>query len=453
MNTKEERLGTENVSKLMFAMSVPSIIAQIINILYSIVDRIYIGHIPNVGTNALIGIGVTFPIITLISAFSAFVGNGGAPLSSIALGRGDRERAEKILGNGVFLLVLFTVLLMGVFYVFQTPILYQFGASDATIGYASSYISIYLAGTIFVELSLGLNTYIIAQGQSMIAMASILIGAVINIILDPVFIFVLGMDVRGAAVATVISQACSAIWVVAFLIGKHSTLKIKLDCIKPDWKIIGSIFALGISPFVMRATESLISIVMNRGLKQYGGDLYVGSMTVMQSVMQLLSAPLSGFTQGVQPIISYNYGAGKYDRVRKTYRRMIAISFLISFAGTASTMIWPGVYARMFTKEAKLILLVQHKMPIFMLGMLLFGLQMGIQPTFLALGQAKISLFIAMLRKVILLVPLAMILPHWMGVDGVYIAEPVSDIISVVVACGLFYFNINRILTKENAAN
>ena len=318
MNTKEERLGTENVSKLMLAMSVPSIIAQIINILYSIVDRIYIGHIPNVGTNALIGIGVTFPIITLISAFSAFVGNGGAPLSSIALGRGDRERAEKILGNGVFLLVLFTVLLMGVFYVFQTPILYQFGASDATIGYASSYISIYLAGTIFVELSLGLNTYIIAQGQSMIAMASILIGAVINIILDPVFIFVLGMDVRGAAVATVISQACSAIWVVAFLIGKHSTLKIKLDCIKPDWKIIGSIFALGISPFVMRATESLISIVMNRGLKQYGGDLYVGSMTVMQSVMQLLSAPLSGFTQGVQPIISYNYGAGKYDRVRKS---------------------------------------------------------------------------------------------------------------------------------------
>lgn len=449
MKTKEELLGTEKISKLMLSMAVPSIIAQLINILYSIIDRIYIGHIPNIGTNALTGIGLTFPIITLISAFSAFVGNGGAPLSSIALGKGDRERAEKILGNGVFLLGVFTVLLMGFFYACQKPLLYLFGASDATIDYATSYISIYLIGTIFVELSLGLNTYIIAQGQSTIAMASILIGAVINIVLDPIFIFVLDLDVRGAAIATVISQACSAVWVVTFLVGKRSTLKIKVACMKPDLHIIGSVCALGISPFVMRSTESLISIVLNRGLQKYGGDLYVGSMTVMQSVMQLLSAPLAGFTQGVQPVISYNYGAGKYDRVRSAYKRMIAVSFAISFVGTAATMIWPAAFAKMFTNETDLILLVQKKMPVFMMGMLFFGVQMGIQPTFLALGQAKLSLFIAMLRKVILLVPLALVFPLWLGVDGVYIAEPVSDIVSVITASGLFWFHINKILKKE----
>lgn len=448
MKTKEELLGTERISKLMLQMAIPSIIAQLINILYSIVDRIYIGHIPNIGTNALTGIGLTFPIITLISAFSAFVGAGGAPLSSIALGQGDRKKAEKILGNGVFLLVLFTVLLMGFFYVYQVPLLYMFGASDATLPYASSYVSIYLAGTIFVELSLGLNPYIIAQGQSGIAMASILIGAVINIVLDPVFIFVLDMDVRGAAIATVISQACSAVWVVAFLIGKKSTLKIKWKCMFPEWGILKSVFALGISPFVMRATESLISIVLNSGLQKYGGDLYVGSLTVMQSVMQLLSAPLNGFTQGVQPIISYNYGAGKYDRVRSAYRKMILICFGISFVIAGVTILSPEMFAHMFTKEADLIALVGKKMPIFMFGMLFFGIQMGIQPTFLALGQAKLSLFIAMLRKVILLVPLAIILPHWFGVDGVYIAEPISDVVSVLVASGLFYLNINKILKK-----
>lgn len=450
MKTKEELLGTERISKLMWSMAIPSIIAQVINILYSIIDRIYIGHIPNIGTNALTGIGLTFPIITLISAFSAFVGVGGAPLSSIALGKGDRKRAEKILGNGVFLLVVFTVFLMAFFYAFQVPLLYLFGASDATISYASSYLSIYLIGTLFVELSLGLNSFIIAQGQSTIAMGSILIGAVMNIILDPIFIFGFKMDVRGAAIATVISQGLSAAWVVAFLIGKKSTLKIKWNCLKPDYKIIGSIFALGISPFVMRATESLIGIVLNRGLQKYGGDLYVGSLTVMQSVMQLLSAPLAGFTAGVQPIISYNYGAGKYDRVRTTYKRMIWICFGISFVITASTILVPDMYARMFTQEMELIRLVHEKMPVFMFGMLFFGLQMGIQPTFLALGQAKLSLFIAMLRKVILLVPFAIILPHFMGVDGVFIAEPVSDIISVLVAGGLFLGNIGKILDEKN---
>lgn len=301
MQDKEKKMATEAIGKLMISMAVPSIIAQIINILYSIVDRIYIGHIKGVGMEALTGVGVTFPIITLISAFSAFVGAGGAPLAAIWLGKGDRKRAEKILGNGVTLLVFFTVILMAFFYAFQKPLLYLFGASNATIGYAVSYISIYLAGTIFVELALGLNAFIISQGQSRTAMMAVLLGAASNIILDPIFIFALGMGVKGAAYATVISQALSALWTVGFLISRKSSLTIKWQAMKPDFPVIGNVMALGISPFIMRATESLISIVLNNGLQKYGGDIYVGSLTIMQSVMQMYSAPLGGFTQGVQP--------------------------------------------------------------------------------------------------------------------------------------------------------
>ena len=292
MQDKEKKMATEAIGKLMISMAVPSIIAQIINILYSIVDRIYIGHIKGVGMEALTGVGVTFPIITLISAFSAFVGAGGAPLAAIWLGKGDRKRAEKILGNGVTLLVFFTVILMAFFYAFQKPLLYLFGASDATIGYAVSYISIYLAGTIFVELALGLNAFIISQGQSRTAMMAVLLGAASNIILDPIFIFALGMGVKGAAYATVISQALSALWTVGFLISRKSSLTIKWQAMKPDFPVIGNVMALGISPFIMRATESLISIVLNNGLQKYGGDIYVGSLTIMQSVMQMYSAPL-----------------------------------------------------------------------------------------------------------------------------------------------------------------
>ena len=442
-------MATEGIGRLMLSMAIPSVVAQVINILYNIVDRIYIGHIEGVGMEALTGVGVTFPIITLISAFSAFVGAGGAPLASIWLGKGDRKRAEKILGNGVSLLLLFTIFLMLFFYLFQTPLLYLFGASDATIGYASAYINIYLLGTIFVELALGLNTFIISQGQSKVAMAAVLIGAVANITLDPVFIFGLKMGVRGAAYATVISQALSAMWTVGFLVGPKSSLTIRLWALKPELRTIGSVMALGVSPFIMRATESLISIVLNNGLQRYGGDIYVGSLTIMQSVMQMYSAPLGGFTQGVQPIISYNFGAGNFDRVRKLYRWMIGISFGAAAGATLLTMIFPGFFAGMFTNDENLVALVQQVMPLFVCGMLVFGLQQGIQPTFLALGQAKISLFIAIFRKVILLIPLALILPLKFGVMGIYYAEPISDVTSATVATILFLANIKKIVSKE----
>ena len=449
MTDKEQRMATEGIGRLMLSMAIPSVVAQVINILYNIVDRIYIGHIEGVGMEALTGVGVTFPIITLISAFSAFVGAGGAPLASIWLGKGDRKRAEKILGNGVSLLLLFTIFLMLLFYLFQTPLLYLFGASDATIGYASAYINIYLLGTIFVELALGLNTFIISQGQSKVAMAAVLIGAVANITLDPVFIFGLKMGVRGAAYATVISQALSALWTVGFLVGPKSSLTIRLWALKPELRTIGSVMALGVSPFIMRATESLISIVLNNGLQRYGGDIYVGSLTIMQSVMQMYSAPLGGFTQGVQPIISYNFGAGNFDRVRKLYRWMIGISFGAAAGATLLTMIFPGFFAGMFTNDENLVALVQQVMPLFVCGMLVFGLQQGIQPTFLALGQAKISLFIAIFRKVILLIPLALILPLKFGVMGIYYAEPISDVTSATVATILFLANIKKIVSKE----
>ena len=451
METADNRImGTEKIPSLMIRMAIPSIIAQVINILYNIVDRIYIGHISGVGAAALTGVGLTFPIITLISAFSAFVGSGGAPLASIWMGKNDKKHAEKILGTGVFMLLCFSVILMAVFLIFQKPLLYAFGASDATIGYAMEYLTIYLLGTVFVEIALGLNPFIIAQGRSTTAMMSIVIGAVINIVLDPIFIFVFHMGVKGAAIATVISQAVSAAWNVKALVDKKAVLKIVPSCIRPDIRVIGQIFSLGISPFIMRSTESLISIVLNHQLQKFGGDLYVGSLTIMQSVMQLFSAPLSGYTQGVQPIVSYNFGAGKFDRVRTTYRYMIFGSFLISFVTAASAMILPEFYAMMFTNEGDLIALTGKVMPVFMAGMLIFGLQNGIQPTFLGLGQAKISLFIALLRKVILLVPLALIFPNFFGVMGVYYAEPVADITSAVIASILFLCNIKKILTMEN---
>lgn len=447
--SNEEKFISGNLDKLMFSMAMPTIVAQIINILYNIVDRIYIGHIPGASSDALTGVGVALPIIVLISAFSAFAGQGGAPLSSIWLGKGDKEHAEKILGNATFLLIIFTIILMFVFYIWQKPLLYAFGASSTTISYAGTYLSWYLVGTISVEIALGLNTYIIAQGNTGIAMVSVLAGAVSNILLDPLFIFVFKMGVKGAAVATVISQTLSAIWVVNFLTGKKALLKIKLSYLVPDASIIKQIFSLGISPFVMRATESLISIVMNSRLQKYGGDIYVAALTVMQSVMQFFSAPIGGFTQGVQPLASYSYGAMDFARVRKIYRKMIFVCGSFSFITTVVVMFFPEVFARIFTKDTKLIGLIASKMPLFMCGMLLFGVQMAIQPVFLALGQAKISLIIAMLRKVILLTPLAIIFPLYAGADGVFFAEPVSDFISAITAIILFRLNIDRILSKE----
>ena len=450
--TKDNRLGTENITRLMISLAIPSVLAQIVNVRYNIVDRIYIGRIPGVGAVALTGVGVTFPIITIISAFSGFASGGGAPLAAIALGQGDRKRAERILGNCVSMLLFFTVILMAFFFVFQKPLLYVFGASDNTIGYSSTYISIYLLGTVFVELAVGLNTFISAQGQARTAMFSVLIGAVVNIVLDPIFIFVFHMGVAGAAVATIISQALSAAWVLRFLCSEKSGIRLKKAGMKLDFSLIGQIMALGVSPFVMSATESAITIVMNHGLQVYGGDLYVGSMTILQSVLQLVFVPISGFTNGVQPIISYNFGAGKFDRVKMTIKRMISITFLAAFVYVVFAMLRPGLFARLFTTDEDLIALVKKVLPVYIAGMSVFGVQSGVQSSFLGLGQAKISLCIALLRKVILLIPLALILPRFFGVMGVYYAEPVADILSVLTASTLFLLNIRKILSKEMLA-
>ena len=446
---KDEKLGVMPIPQLMVSLAIPSVIAQLINVLYNIVDRMYIGHIPDIGPVALTGVGVTMPVIMLISAFSAFIGAGGAPLAASALGKGDRDRAEKILGNGVSILLIFSTVLILFFMIFKQPLLYMFGASEQTIIYAQRYITIYLAGTVFVQLALGLNMFISSQGQAKTAMLSVLIGAVINIVLDPIFIFGLKMDVRGAALATVISQAVSAVWVVRFLVSEKSVIRIRKKNFALDFRILAGVMALGVSPFIMQATESAISIVLNRGLSIYGGDLYVGSMTILQSVMQLAVIPVQGFTQGVQPIISYNFGAGKFDRVRKTYRLTIMTTVMISVVYCLLTVNFPTVFAGLFTSDKELLALVGKVMPIFMAGIWIFGIQMGCQTTFMGLGQAKISLFLALLRKVILLIPLALILPRYFGVMGIYYSEPISDTISAATAGILFLCVRKKIVSQE----
>ena len=410
----------------------------------------YIGHIPDIGPVALTGVGLTFPILMLISAFSAFIGAGGAPLAAIALGKGDKDRAEKILGNGVSVLLAFSLTLTVLFLIVRRPLLYMFGASDQTIVYAENYITIYLIGTVFGKRTRGITIFISSQGQAKTAMLSVLIGAVINIVLDPLFIFVFHLDVRGAALATILSQAVSSVWVVRFLLSKKSAIRIRRKNLRPDFRIIGSVMALGISPFIMQATESAINIVLNRGLSTYGGDLYVGSMTILQSVMQLIVIPIQGFTQGIQPIISYNFGAGKFDRVKQTYRLTIGFTFAVASICCLLTVNFPTVFAGIFTSDKELITLVGKVMPIFMAGIWIFGIQMGCQTTFMGLGQAKISLFIALLRKVILLIPLALILPKFFGVMGIYYAEPISDITAAATA-GIIFLSVRKKIVSEEA--
>lgn len=446
----DKKLGSERLLKLIVGMSIPSIIAQLVNVLYSIVDRIYIGHIPDIGVAALTGVGLTFPITVLVSAFSAFASSSGASLSSICIGKGEIKQAEKILGTCIWFLIVISVALMAVFYIWHEPFLYAFGASDATITYASSYIKIYLAGTIFVEFALGLNAYIILQGHPKVAMMSVLSGAIINIILDPIFIFSLGMGIEGAAIATVISQLVSALWNILYLNRKESVLHMRRKYICFDGPILKKVLALGIAPFAMRFTESLINVVLNAQLQIFGNDMYVGTMTIMQSIQQLILAPINGITQGVQPIVSYNFGAGNFKRTKNTYKIMIAASFLVGFVMTLTVMLCPHFFAGFFTNDNNLIELTGRVIPIFFVGFLFFGIQLGIQPTFLALGQAKISLIIALLRKVILLVPLALILPNFFGVSGVYYAEPAADLISVTIASILFATHIKKILTLES---
>ena len=450
---KEQALGREKLSKLIVQLAVPSIIAQIINILYNIVDRMYIGHIKEAGNLALTGLGITFPILTIISAFSAFAGSGGAPLAAINLGKGDKEKAEKILGNAILMLLTFSVFLTVVFLILKKPLLYLFGASDNTIDYANQYITIYLCGTVFVQLALGLNMFISSQGKARVAMLSILIGAVTNIILDPILIFGFHMGVKGAAIATITSQAISAAWVVIFLISKRSSVRIKLKCLNPDITMITSIGALGIAPFIMQVTESAIMIVYNRGLQFYGGDLYVGSMTILQSIMQLLIVPVQGFTQGVQPIISYNYGAAKFERVMKTFKITLIGTVSATTLSSLICILFPEVLARIFTTKPELISLVGDVLPIYIGGMWIFGLQMCCQATFVGLGQAKISLFIATFRKIILLIPMIIIMPLIFGVRGIYYSEPISDTISATTAGLLFLFNYKKILSERSLRN
>lgn len=442
----DEKLGTAPLGRMMLSLALPTVLAQLINVLYNVVDRIYIGHMQGDGNLALTGVGVTLPVITLIAAFSAFAGAGGAPLAAIELGKRDERKASLIMGNSAWLLVFFSIVLTIGFLLFKVPILYAFGASSKTIAYANEYITIYLLGTIFVQLALGLNAFISGQGAAKAAMLSVLIGAVINIVLDPIFIFALHLGIRGAALATAISQFVSAVWVVSFLKSKRSVLYLKL--VRPDKSLILKIAALGIAPFVMQSTESLVTITFNTGLQRYGGDLYVGSMSILMSIMQLIVIPVNGITQGVQPIVSYNYGAGNRLRVKETVIRLVSVCLLGTLILAGVAIFCPGIYASMFTNDAELVALTCRIMPIFFLGIAIFGIQAACQSTFLALGQAKVSLFIAMLRKIILLIPLALILPKFLGVKGIYIAEPVSDVISVIVTSVLCVITLKRIFIE-----
>lgn len=437
----------------MLKLAVPSVAAQCINMLYNIVDRIYIGNIPDSGALALTGVGVTFPILMLVAAFASFAGMGAAPLAAIQLGAGNRGGAEKILGNSVTLLLAFSVLLPVGFGLWQRPLLYAFGASDNIIGYAQEYITVYLAGTLFVQLAMGLNGFISAQGNATTAMLSVAIGAVVNIVLDPIFIFALGMGVRGAALATIISQAVSAAWILHFLCSDRSSVRIRRCNLRLEPHTVGHIFGLGVAPFIMQSTESLVSITLNAGLQTFGGDLYVGSMTIMQSVMQMLALPVQGIGQGAQPIMSYNYGAKQYGRVRRTFFLLLKVSLITTCTACALVVLFPGVPARMFTQDAALIAIVKKNMPIFFAGIWAFGAQIACQMTFMGLGQAKKSLFLAMLRKIILLIPLAFFLPRITGsVLGIYLAEPIADLTASITTMVLFLCSYKKMLPVEQDA-
>lgn len=396
----EERLGTDRMLPLVFRMALPAVAAQLVNLLYTLVDRVYIGHIPGIGTDALAGVGVTSSVIILISAFSAIVAGGGAPLAAIALGQGHRERAGKILGNGFVLLVLFAVVTSTVSYLFMKPILTSIGASTHTLPYAIDYLSVYLLGTLFVEVAVGLNTFINCQGRPGVAMCSVIIGAVLNIVLDPLFIFTFDMGVKGAALATILSQACSAVWVLAFLTSKRASLQLERRYLQLDRRIVGATLALGLSPFIMASTESLVGFVLNGSLERYG-DIYVSALAVMQAAMLCVSVPLTGFAQGFVPVVSYNFGHGNRERVKECFKIVVTVMFLFNFLLVLLMILFPSLVSAIFTSDAHLTETVTRTMPVFLAGMTIFGLQRACQNMFVALGQAKVSIFIALLRKVI----------------------------------------------------
>ena len=426
--------GTGSIGKLLFTMAVPAITAQIINLLYNIVDRMYIGHIPVIGATALTGVGVTFPIITLITAFSSLIGMGGAARAAIFMGRQDNNMAEEILGNCCAALVCISVVLTTVILVLGEPLLMAFGASADTIGYATGYLRIYTAGTIFVQIVMGLNMFITSQGFAQVGMKTTIIGAVCNIVLDPVFIFLFDMGVQGAALATIISQAVSAVWVLVFLTGKKTILRIRLS-------------RLRLNP-IMQSTESLLSICFNTQLQRFGGDLAVGAMAILTSVMQFGMLPLMGLTQGAQPIISYNFGARTADRVKKAFQLLLVCSMIFTFVLWAGCMLVPKAFILIFSSDSALTEISVWAMRIYMGTFLFFGAQIACQQTFIALGQAAVSLFLALLRKVILLIPLIFILPLFFSdqVFAVFLAEPIADFLAVLVTVLMFTFRFRKIL-------
>lgn len=447
------KLGTEKISRLLFQLALPAITAQIINMLYNIVDRIYIGHIAGIGTLALTGVGVCFPIITLITAFSSLIGMGGAPRASIRMGEKNMDEAERILGNCFAALLLLAVTLTAVFLIGGRTFLRLFGASGDTLPYAMEYLNIYVIGTLFVMISLGLNSFISAQGFAKISMFTVVIGAVINIILDPILIFGLHMGVQGAALATIISQCVSAVWVLKFLTGPKTTLRIKFANMKISKRILFPVLALGLAPFIMQSTESLLSICFNTSLQKYGGDLAVGSMTILTSIMQVLSLPLSGLTQGAQPIVSYNFGAGNKDRVKQAFRLLFISCVTFSTLYWLLNMIAPGLLVGIFANDKVLKDTASWALRIYLATGFMMGIQLACQQTFVAIGQAKISLFLALLRKIILLIPLIYILPNFFAdkVFAVFLAEPISDFLAASTTFTLFHRRFNKVLNERQA--
>lgn len=444
--SQEVDLGKEPVGHLLFILAVPAITSQVVNALYNMVDRMYIGHIPEVGSAALTGVGVCFPIIMIISAFAYLFGMGGAPRASIFMGKKDNDTAEKILGNCTTSLMIIAVLLTVLVLIFQEPLLYLFGASENTIGYAMDYMTIYAIGTIFVQLTLGLNAFISAQGFSKISMLTVVIGAVTNIVLDPIFIFGLNMGVQGAAVATVMSQALSAIWAFWFLSGKNTILKLKRRNLKINFHILLPCIALGVAPFAMQATESVLVLCFNSSLLKYGGDLAVGAMTILSSVMQFAMLPLQGLTQGGQPIISYNYGAKQGDRVQKAFKLQTISCFSYSSILWLLIMIFPSLFVAIFTSDPQLTEITIWALRIYMAGVLLMGIQISCQQTFIAFGNSKKSAFLAVFRKILVLIPLIYILPMVISdqVFAVFLAEPIADTIAVLTTSTMFYFEMKN---------
>lgn len=452
MENSNTNLGSESVGKLLFKLATPAIIAQIVNVLYNIVDRIFIGRMEN-GEVAMAGVGVAFPIIIIITACSYLIGMGGGPLAAIKMGEQNNDEAEKIMSNSFSVLVILAILLTIGFKIGKEPLLWMFGASESTIGYSMDYLNIYLIGTVFVQISMGMNTFINTQGFATTGMMTVAIGALINIILDPIFIFGFNMGVKGAALATIIAQGVSAIWVLMFLFGKKSILKIKKKYMIPKASIILPVLGLGISPFIMQSTKSLVLIALNSKLQMYGGDLAVGSMAIMSSIMQILMLPNMGVTQGAQPIISYNYGSGQLDRVKKTFKLCLLSCFTYSTILWLLLMIFPAFFVSIFNKNPQLLSMTSWSIKIYFAGAFMFGIQIACQQTFLALGKATISLVLALLRKIVLLIPLIFILPTFFNekLFAVILAEPVADITAATITAISFFIFYKCFLSKPKA--